>query len=252
MSLTGGLKRFLEKATGLRIMRDLPFGNDRFHDLRRVFSQREVRTVVDVGAHVGNTAREFRRQWPQAVVHCCEPVPHTFAELSTNAAHPLNRFHQVAIGAIEGQLELHVRADHRNSDLSSFRDDHPALRGEDLERVAVPLMTLASFADEQGIGTIGHLKVDTVGYELEVVQGAERLFREGRIEVVDLELAVDPGNEVLVPLSRMQGVLADLGHKAFGIYDQVHEWPTRQPLLRRVNVLFIPERMASPGSWAAF
>src|SRR5437868_15485737 len=55
-----------------------------FHELRQ-FSERvrdqEFRTVLDVGANVGETTRMFRRLWPQAQVYAIEPVQSTFDRL---------------------------------------------------------------------------------------------------------------------------------------------------------------------------
>ncbi len=247
------IRSLIEKSTGFRVMRRLPFGNDRFTDLDMVFPGRAVRTIVDVGAHVGQTTEVFRKVWPEAGIHCCEPVSSTFAIMRDRVGgHERTYLHQVAIGAAHERLEIHLPADGSSSDMGSLNAAHPTLRDGKLRSEMVEVITLYELFERAGIDRVDHLKIDTVGHEMAVIDGAVELFKSGRIGVIDVELGMNPGNTLLVPLADMTARLADLGHELFGLYDQVHEWPTKRPVLRRCNALFIPAEMARPGTWSPF
>src|SRR5256885_959561 len=45
-----------------------------------------IRTVVDIGANVGQFAEAARRAFPQAILHCFEPLPLCFVRLSRRFA----------------------------------------------------------------------------------------------------------------------------------------------------------------------
>lgn len=103
MSVAGTVRRTLERLTGLRIASRLPRGVDLFRDLREALPPLEVRTVLDVGANVGQSARDYLRHWPHARIHCFEPVTATFDALVRNlAGDPRVRCHRVALGSSEG------------------------------------------------------------------------------------------------------------------------------------------------------
>ena len=49
-----------------------------FQDLRTRFEGYDVQTVFDVGANIGQSAVQYRRYFPDAHIHCFEPVPASF------------------------------------------------------------------------------------------------------------------------------------------------------------------------------
>src|SRR5437660_10395541 len=64
------------------------YGISPFVDIQRL-SQRlsyPIETFFDVGANIGQTARQALRAFPSASVVCFDPHPATFAELTANLA----------------------------------------------------------------------------------------------------------------------------------------------------------------------
>ena len=72
-----------------------------------------IRTVLEVGAKDGDTARIFRGYFPEATIHCFEPHPLSFQALTTWAATQGDhvRCYPFALGDHEGQGELFAHAD---------------------------------------------------------------------------------------------------------------------------------------------
>lgn len=252
MALKRALQAAFTSLTGLRIIRHQPFGADKFADIQMVWPDMQVRTAIDVGANIGQTAVEFRKAWPNARIHCCEPASRTYAALVARINDPLTKCHQVAIGARREELTMHVPEEEGRLDISSLQGDHPSLTGRAVREERVQVIALGDLLDQEGISRADYVKVDTEGHDLQVIEGARSLFKAGRIGILDVEVGMNPENSFHVPLSQMTKVLAGLGHQLFGLYDQMHEWPTQRPILRRCNAVFIPASMAAEGSWAPF
>jgi hypothetical protein len=111
------------------------------------------------------------------------------------------------------------------------------MEGTGTEEVAIE--RLDEFCGRNSIREIGFLKVDTEGYDLEVLKGATALFNQGRIGIVQLEAGMNPQNDLHVPLRDFMDFLEPRGYSLLGIYEQQNEWPTADPRLRRSNPLFI-------------
>jgi hypothetical protein len=60
------------------------FGHDFIADIRERLPHVQIRTVFDVGAHIGMTAIEFSDEFPEAIVHAFEPQPGNFARMTSN------------------------------------------------------------------------------------------------------------------------------------------------------------------------
>ncbi|HEX7153263.1 MAG TPA: FkbM family methyltransferase [Thermoanaerobaculia bacterium] len=143
-----------------------------------------ARVVFDVGANVGEWAREALRLRPDVQLHCFEPSPVTFRLLSANNFPPNVRINNAGLGAEPGTLELFIYSD--ASEVNSFYNR----RGTDAvaqrtEKVAI--VTLDDYAATHGIDHIDFVKVDVEGHESAVINGARRLLDEGRIDMLQFE-----------------------------------------------------------------
>ena len=72
--------------------------------------QRKIRTVFDIGAFDGDTARIFRRLFPAATIHCFEPSPTEFARLARWAGRQGRNVtcEQCGLGSTQGMATLFV------------------------------------------------------------------------------------------------------------------------------------------------
>src|SRR5690606_6491902 len=84
----------------------------------------------------------------------------------------------------------------------------------------VQVLTLDEVMAEQGIDFVHFLKVDTEGYELEVLLGAERALEQGRIAIVQLEVGVDQMPRKFLTLEEARRHLAAGGYRLYGLYSQ--------------------------------
>jgi FkbM family methyltransferase len=213
-----------------------PHGNNICRDITRGLPNVCIHTVFDVGANVGQTTREFARWFPDAQFYCFEPEERNFGELQNNTTR-LKHVHlfKTALGNIKGKGSLMLSDDH-----TMHRIGHTYSDGIDVD-----IETIDGICEKYGVGEIDILKIDTEGYDLKVVEGALDMLTEQKISIIYTEAGVSAHNDRHVPLWKLSNYLLSLNYHIFGIYEQVNEWPTRRPELRRVNAAFISEGCAA-------
>jgi FkbM family methyltransferase len=151
-------------------------------------------TVLDIGANIGVVSVMLALHRPRGGgrVHAFEPEPVNFGRLERNLA--LNSLeggvvpHRLALGAAEGEAELHVRpgAGEGRHSLTSSRGATSSVR--------VPLATMASFAD--GAGAAPDLvKIDVEGAEGEVLAGMAGLLPDRRPRDIFVEIHPKGGGD---------------------------------------------------------
>ena len=112
----------------------------------------------------------------------------------------------------------------------------------DVTTESVDIVTLDEFCHSKRIDQVNYLKIDTEGGDLEVLKGAVNMLTEQRIDLVEVETGMNPRNSRHVPFEAIKKFLESHGYFIFGIYEQVSEFPTGEPHLRRTNPLFISHR----------
>ena len=162
--------------------------------LRKVFEHCAITTVFDVGANTGQY-HDFLRQQVGFVgqVHSFEPQQHLAATLQQRQANdPAWTIHNLGLGSSNGELTLNVMA---RDTFSSFRQ--PAAGASDsfsasntvINSVVVPVRRLDDLFPESALnGQSCYLKVDTQGFDLDVLLGAPGLLKNTR--ALQFELAI--------------------------------------------------------------
>ena len=69
------------------------------------------------------------------------------------------------------------------------------------------------------------------------------MLTEQRIDLVQVEAGMNNSNKRHVPFETLKDYLQSHGYFLFGVYEQVSEWPTKEPHLRRTNLAFISRRL---------
>lgn len=167
----------------------LHLGRRRVRDLIDFIEDRRIDTVIDVGANVGQFGESLRAGGYRGRIVSFEPAGAAFKELAATAAKDGNwEAEQCGMGAAPGMATLNV------SGLSVFNSilDLTGAAGLHDSRMAVDhteevkIRTL----DEVAAGMTGRifLKVDTQGYEQQVIEGGRQTI--GRVLGILMELPV--------------------------------------------------------------
>ena len=232
MNLKGKARQICERLTGTHIFRTLPKGVDLASDLRTFVPRTRIRTIFDVGANLGQSAEYYLRNFPGARLHCFEPSQATFLQLKAQLKGRA-QLHRIALGATAGTGQISTGDD---SDMRSLLES-----GGPTEQVSI--QRLDDFCQDAGIEQIDLLKIDTEGYDLEVLKGGERLLTSANAALVQVEAGMHPDNERHVPFEKLKSHLERRGYRLFAFYEQVEEWTLGAPHLRRTNPVFVSSRV---------
>jgi FkbM family methyltransferase len=162
------------------------YGEERF--LERIGPFLAGRTVIDVGANVGSYSRAVKRFAPTASVHAFEPHPRLFAKLSEAGGHA--GFHTVplALGKESQRGKLFDFADVAASTQASLSREAVGFFGRGTQEFDVQVTTLDEFLAERDIDDVALLKIDTEGFDLDVLCGARRALERRQIDVIQFEI----------------------------------------------------------------
>lgn len=196
--------------------------------------------MFDVGANIGQSAGRFLEKFPKSKIYCFEPAGESFRKLQENLRDYQNvHSFKIAFGAGKGKGKMVIQGLSTLSSLSDMADDE-FISGEP-KYEDVDLTTVDEFCADKGINHVNYLKIDTEGGDLDVLKGARNMLNGQQIDIVQVEAGMNIGNTRHVPFKELFSYLEEYGYSLFGIYEQVHEWPTGKPHLRRTNPVFISE-----------
>ena len=238
------IRLLIEKMTGLHILQQLPLGVDEFADVKSRFPSHRFRVILDVGANVGQTAAHIRSHFPHAEIHSLEPITATYNKLVANTRHLNIKTHPYAIGATNEEIQVNLQVAEKDSVINSLTAANNAANTAATQTETVKVLTLERFCEMNNIKHIDFLKIDTEGFDLEVIKGAENLVRQQEIPFVIAEVSMNPTNTFHVSFEAVKQHMEARGYYLFALYDQTQEWKTKTPILRRVNALFVSGKMA--------
>ncbi len=147
--------------------------------------------VFDVGSNRGQflvqVIEPLQTSGVKMTVHAFEPGRSAFGILKDRfREHEGVRLNNFGLGSQNAEVDLY--ADAQGSSLASLsprRLEHFGIRFNFSERISIRV--LDDYCREQEVERIDLLKLDVEGHELDVFQGARRMFRERRIAMTSFE-----------------------------------------------------------------
>jgi len=212
------IRRLVKKAfrsAGIDIRLVPPLGFDAFIDMRKLATPSPV--VFDVGANRGQTIERFQRHFDRPVIHAFEPGRVAFAELQRCCAGMRDVvLNNVALGA---RRESRIFLDNDHDVMSSFLEPSVTARGEITGRYPVDVITIDDYCESRSVENIDILKIDTQGFDLQVLHGAQRLMQESAIHLTLTEVIFSKMYEGLPRFDETYAFLADRGFTLVSFYD---------------------------------
>ncbi len=200
---------------------DYAFTNPEIGLMSFLYSHLPGHKALDVGAHVGDVSEHLLRTGYE--VFAFEPFPASYGALVErlkrySGFHP----HDFALGRIDAELPLHLAADlsgnRKYDNATAFNSLIPHSMPDDLPfsgAVLVPVRSLTSLHRDNVVpADISLVKIDTEGYDLEVVRG----MGDHRYPVVAVEYW-DTG----IPFGK-SGLLYTLGSMSEEMHRRGYAW----------------------------
>jgi len=229
--------------------------------LLKILIKDERPVIFDIGANVGDTLLEFKQWWPKSIVHCFEPQNECCKELegkvkkfcfsdvfinryavgdkiidnatfySHNISSGQSGFNKINLNSLDS-INLNELKHHNYYDLNKYK-------GKLNRERKVRIVPLAIYMNEKNIENIDLLKIDTQGYEPEVLKGLENKL--SNVSVVITELMLYDFYERSLSFSDIEKFLIPAG---FHLYDINHI--SKNPMNGRtdwVDVVYINKNM---------
>lgn len=172
--------------------------------------------IFDVGAHRGESIDFFRSIYPQSTIYTFEPSPDNFKELLFKTSSYENVFpFNLAFGNSDSYAIFYKQdITHLGGLLPINKESKDSLgyaKKAKNEPVNVPVNKLDTFCANHSISFIDILKIDTQGYEYEVLQGARQHLPNTRCVTVEISLYDFYESKNRSPLLNIEQVMCDAG-----------------------------------------
>ena len=170
-------------ARGFENFNNYDFDSNGEADVLKNLAGQGFTTIFDVGANIGTWARMAGLFFPEAIIHCFEPVPDACRLLGeTVKSMPGVVVNPFGLAETSGSKEFkHYPTDLGKSSLVDYPHPLPS------DHLACPMMTGDEYLAANGIEQVDFLKMDVEGAEHLVLAGFKNAFEQGRVRVVQFE-----------------------------------------------------------------
>jgi FkbM family methyltransferase len=187
---------------------------------KRMFDFYGIDTVLDIGANKGQFAQELRNElgFSKRIVSF-EPLNSAYEILKTNAERdPQWEAFNFALGDTEAKSEINIAENSLSSSLLKMMPCHlkAAPESEYVGRQVIEIRRLDSiFADICAANSNVYMKIDTQGFESNVIKGAENALPY--IETIQLEMSLVPLYEGELLFGDLYSLLSKKGYSLVSV-----------------------------------
>lgn len=201
--------------------------------------------VFDVGANIGQSVSRYRDKFPNCFITSFEPNPQAFSLLEKSwGGVPGVTLNRIALANYTGHASFFCTRVPELSSLLKPTERMIELSSEckyDYEKIDVPTLTLDHYCQEGNINKIDILKLDVQGFELSILQGAEKLLQEGMITLIYSEVTFAETYENQV---RFIDIVSYLNKFNYEIWDIGSFLYTRNDRIWAANLIFVHTSVA--------
>jgi FkbM family methyltransferase len=214
------------------------YANERFLKECRGFA---IDVILDVGANSGQFAQSLRASGYYGHIISFEPLSTAHTTLGAAAdSDPLwDVAERCAVGAKDGWGEINIAGNSYSSSLLPMLDLHREAAPQSVYegKESCRVITLDSYIDQtfSDPTTLFGLKIDTQGYEAQVLAGLTR--NRSRVKVVVCEMSLMPLYSGGPTMSELSHLLTELGYRCVALSPEFED--PRNGALLQVNGVFV-------------
>lgn len=197
-------------------------------------------TLIDIGAYHGDFTQHLLSTKKFARARLFEPNAEHFAYLKNKFSDKNHVFlSPYALGSSIGSQTFHCSQDDATGSLLQYHPKyHHETAGKTVNSFSVDVTTLDDFYRKHfPDDKIGLIKIDTQGFDLEVLKGAEKLIRQHKPWLV-IELNFLPFYAGQAPLNALFNWLTECGYHLGGLFNDHY---SKDQWLAFADGVFIPE-----------
>lgn len=190
-------------------------GFDPYYDISQKINKTNP-LIIDVGANQGQTILKMKKLFRACTIHAFEPSPSTFKTLTKSTLGMRDVFlWNLGLGAECGSLLLN---DNSCDDMSSFLELGDQGWGVVTGKTSVNVMSFDEFLIKQEIEFVDLLKIDTQGFEFEVLKGCSETLRSGKINLIYFEVNFTSIYKELPSFSELFDFCIQSGYELVAMY----------------------------------
>ncbi|MEG3438706.1 FkbM family methyltransferase [Pannus brasiliensis CCIBt3594] len=223
-----------------------PAGWDVASDIERICGKQQPKIIFDVGANIGQTATYYREKFPRSDIYCFEPIRETYSILEAKFSRDQRvKCFPIALGASPEKKEIVLNENSQQNSLTDKLNEGRAIGTDENspKTEIVQIDTLDGFCQENNINEIDLLKIDTEGYELEVLKGASDFLENRKITLVLAEVGFRPSDSRHTPFPALHEHLYGRGFRFYALYDLSYWHPYQYEGLIYCNALFVNAKL---------
>jgi FkbM family methyltransferase len=149
--------------------------------------ERDIETVLDIGANVGQFATKINAILPKARIISFEPLSNCYQELATKTATKNVSAFNFALGEEDGQVEINVSKHTPSSSLLDMAQLHKdVFSGTDYAgKETIKVRRLDDVVSE--LGDLGKflVKIDVQGFEDRVIKGGMKTIQQAELIIIE-------------------------------------------------------------------
>ncbi|MEQ9485199.1 FkbM family methyltransferase [Coleofasciculus sp. F4-SAH-05] len=209
-------------------------------DMLKLLTFHEIDLVLDVGANVGQFATQLFTIGYQGKIVSFEPLSSAYNQLLEASKN--NQDWQVAercaIGNKNGEIEINISENSESSSILSILPNHTdaapksAYIGSETTKIRKLSELVYNYVD-QSKATL--LKIDTQGYENDVLEGAKEIIP--KLKGIHLELSLVPLYDGQILFDEMLDKLKNMGFSLYNLYPGFRDYRTGR-LLQVMGTFF--------------
>jgi len=192
----------------------------------------EPKVIFDVGANEGQTALHFKRHFKTSEIYSFEPVSEVFDLLTEHSKFSDIKCFKNALGDEKTIKKIFKSASY--SGVASIKGAQQAHLSDEED---VQVITGESICKELGVETIDLLKIDTEGYELDVLRGFGPLLTKS-VKMVFAETGFIKNNPCQTYISDLTSYMFANGFIVSGVYNQFR-FADKKKELHHCDILFM-------------
>ncbi len=230
---------FFKRRFFFTFLRLYPRSKNYVYDIINFKCDKNIKLIFDIGANMGQSALYFRKLLKKAQIHCFEPITSTFKTLTTNTQNDFNIFrHNIAFGEKKTSLNIPYIP---NSGLNSLVEEVNKVFDKKTKQI-VNINTIDNFIENNRIEHIDIMKIDTEGYDLNVLHGADKTLTEQKVDFIICEVGFlyekSKGD-----FDKINLYMHEKGYWLSGFYDNYY-WGNKYILHGFTNAMYIKKELA--------
>lgn len=193
------VQKIFQKFFNLSINKNINYCDD----LYSIFLKKKKLTIFDIGTHKGETVKRFEKLFinKKITYHCFEPLKKNIEDAKKELSNVTNKVNLNNFG-LGSKIERKLFYENIKSNTSSFnklnlnskwikersRQYKVKINKFSKNKHFLEIQTLDNYCKKNKIQSIDILKIDTQGYEYDILKGSKSTLKKGIIKFIELEL----------------------------------------------------------------